>query len=154
MRALSIRQPWAWLIVNGYKDIENRDWRIGRKPGFGGAYRDRELDFPARIYVHTGKSMDVGSWEEYIRHRLTKAQWKLFRELEEFPLGAIVGEIDIVACIEAADYPCSPWFMGKYGFVLYNPVAYKQPIPYPGRLGFFNVEIPSNNQCTATEPEQ
>ena len=24
--ALSIRQPWAWLIVNGYKDIENRDW--------------------------------------------------------------------------------------------------------------------------------
>ena len=25
--ALSIRQPWAWLIVNGYKDIENRDWK-------------------------------------------------------------------------------------------------------------------------------
>lgn len=24
--ALSIRQPWAWLIVNGFKDIENRDW--------------------------------------------------------------------------------------------------------------------------------
>ena len=23
---LSIRQPWAWLIVNGYKDIENRTW--------------------------------------------------------------------------------------------------------------------------------
>ena len=27
MRALSIRQPWAWLIVNGHKDIENRSWR-------------------------------------------------------------------------------------------------------------------------------
>ncbi|WP_245839042.1 ASCH domain-containing protein [Yersinia kristensenii] len=26
MKALSIRQPWAWLIVNGYKDIENRTW--------------------------------------------------------------------------------------------------------------------------------
>lgn len=24
--ALSIRQPGAWLIVNGHKDIENRDW--------------------------------------------------------------------------------------------------------------------------------
>jgi hypothetical protein len=22
MRTLSLRQPWAWLIVNGYKDIE------------------------------------------------------------------------------------------------------------------------------------
>jgi hypothetical protein len=27
MKALSIKQPWAWLIVNGHKDIENRDWR-------------------------------------------------------------------------------------------------------------------------------
>jgi len=25
-RALSIRQPWAWLIVNGHKDVENRTW--------------------------------------------------------------------------------------------------------------------------------
>jgi ASCH domain-containing protein len=25
--ALSLRQPWAWLVVNGYKDIENRSWR-------------------------------------------------------------------------------------------------------------------------------
>jgi len=24
--ALSIWQPWAWLIANGYKDIENRTW--------------------------------------------------------------------------------------------------------------------------------
>jgi len=24
MYALSIRQPWAWLIVHGWKDIENR----------------------------------------------------------------------------------------------------------------------------------
>ncbi|AWI90326.1 hypothetical protein C0214_19955 [Methylobacterium sp. DM1] len=27
VKALSIMQPWAWLIVNGHKDIENRDWR-------------------------------------------------------------------------------------------------------------------------------
>ena len=26
-KALSIQQPWAWLIVNDHKDIENRDWR-------------------------------------------------------------------------------------------------------------------------------
>mgnify|MGYP002359850962 FL=1 len=26
MKALSIRQPWAGLIIHGYKDIENRDW--------------------------------------------------------------------------------------------------------------------------------
>lgn len=26
MKVLSIRQPWAWLIVNGHKDVENRTW--------------------------------------------------------------------------------------------------------------------------------
>jgi len=26
MKALSIRQPYAWLIIHGYKDIENRTW--------------------------------------------------------------------------------------------------------------------------------
>jgi len=25
MKALSILMPWAWLIVNGQKDVENRD---------------------------------------------------------------------------------------------------------------------------------
>ena len=27
MKILSVRQPWAWLIVAGHKDIENRKWR-------------------------------------------------------------------------------------------------------------------------------
>ena len=26
MKVIVIRQPWAWLIVNGFKDVENRSW--------------------------------------------------------------------------------------------------------------------------------
>ena len=26
MKALTLRPHWAWLAVNGYKDIENRSW--------------------------------------------------------------------------------------------------------------------------------
>jgi len=26
VKVIVVRQPWAWLIVNGYKDIENRSW--------------------------------------------------------------------------------------------------------------------------------
>jgi hypothetical protein len=29
MKVIVIRQPWAWLIVNGFKDIENRSWATG-----------------------------------------------------------------------------------------------------------------------------
>ena len=27
MKVIVVRQPWAWLIVHGYKDIENRSWK-------------------------------------------------------------------------------------------------------------------------------
>lgn len=34
MKALSILQPWAWLIVEGYKDVENRTWKTGFRGKF------------------------------------------------------------------------------------------------------------------------
>jgi hypothetical protein len=46
MKALSIMQPWAWLIVNGLKDIENRKW---------------STDFRGEFLVHAGKTYDEGA---------------------------------------------------------------------------------------------
>lgn len=43
MKALSIRQPWAWLIVNGYKSIENRTWNTRIR---------------GTILIHAGKGFD------------------------------------------------------------------------------------------------
>lgn len=45
--ALSIKQPWAWLIVHGIKDIENRHWRT---------------KFHGRFFVHASKSFDVSGY--------------------------------------------------------------------------------------------
>ena len=50
--------------------------------------------------------------------------------------GCIVGTVDIIDCVQESD---SPWFFGKYGFVLANPVALESPIPLKGALGFFDV---------------
>ena len=118
MRALSIRQPWAWLVVNGYKDIENRTW---------------STNFRGRIYVHAGQRMVVGDYpgqREYIAETGIVIPSHLAR-------GAIVGEVTINGCLTVAD---SPWFCGPYGFTLADPVAYEVPIPYRGQLGFFPVD--------------
>ena len=49
--AVSIRQPYADLIVTGQKDIENRTWRP--PPQFIGT----------RVWIHAGKKpMDNDSW--------------------------------------------------------------------------------------------
>lgn len=31
MKALVIRQPWAWAIIEGHKRVENRTWRVSHR---------------------------------------------------------------------------------------------------------------------------
>jgi hypothetical protein len=52
--------------------------------------------------------------------------------------GALIGEVDIVDCVTDSD---SPWFTGKYGFVLANPELYSRPKYYRGELGLFEVHL-------------
>jgi len=127
MKALSIRQPWAWLIANGYKDIENRSW---------------STNFRGRVYVHAGKrtkSEDFPEQREYVRKTNIHIP-------EDLPLGAIIGEVTIVDCLTPST---SPWFCGPFGFLLSGPVAYKCPISYPGQLGLF--EISEDNALGVTK---
>jgi len=124
MKAISIRQPWAWLIVNGYKDIENRDWTTR---------------FRGRVLVHASKGMTRKEYDDvaeflitYCLHDAAKALPK-FAELER---GGIVGAVDIVDCVSES---ASPWFFGKHGFVLRNAevLPFRE---YKGALGFFEVQ--------------
>src|SRR3990167_10513383 len=134
MKALSIKQPWAWLICAGYKDIENRDWFIGRKPALGGRFQNRGLELPSRIYVHTGKIADLNALvSPHLAELLRQGKLRLPLSLD---IGAIIGEVDITGCVDKSD---SLWFTGKYGFTLANPALYDKPIPYPGQLGFFEI---------------
>ncbi len=133
MKTLSIKQPWAWLICAGYKDVENRKWWT---------------NFRGRIYVHAGKGRDKAAIEELVTgtvpHLHEDAEAYIFHmELNNlWDLGAIIGEVDIIDCVTESK---SPWFVGKYGFVLANPVLYDKPIPYRGQLGFFEVNLPAKN---------
>jgi hypothetical protein len=94
MKALSIRQPWAWLIVNGYKDVENRNG---------------PTNFRGRVYVHAGKKMDSGWFPDLLQEVIAQD----IQLPHEYPLGAIVGEVDITGCVTRST---SPWFSGPYGF--------------------------------------
>jgi hypothetical protein len=125
MKALSVRAPWWWFILHG-KDIENRDW-FTRQRG--------------TIYLHAGKwwrGQEVyHDWmyglsvNPKLRVPPHSSAWDLHSRC-----GCIVGTIDVVDCVEQSS---SPWFQGKYGFVLANPVQFINPIPFKGALGFFEV---------------
>lgn len=122
MMALSIRQPWAWLIVNRFKDVENRTWKTRIR---------------GRVLVHAGLTMKRG---DYCIAKLILAQTNpeiQMPEPKEFRRGGIVGEVDILDCVPAHG---SPWFCGPYGFVLANARA-RLLVPCRGQLGFFRPEI-------------
>lgn len=132
-KALSIKQPWAWLIVHGHKDIENRSW-LKR--------------FPPRVLVHAGRNFDDTAHRALIagRHparpmemislQIAEAYEKAFRA-NEVKTGGVVGVTDIVGVQEDHD---SPWFVGDYGYILANarPLAF---LPWRGELGFFEVKV-------------
>ena len=146
MRALSVKQPWAWLICAGYKDVENRNWHIGRH----GPYQTQTacfcLELPMRIYIHAGKILDKDGLDWLLESESSPVtEDDLFKQLiERYYYGnpddrsKIIGEVDIVDCVSKHD---SKWFTGPYGFVLANPKLYDAPIPYSGKLGFFEVDL-------------
>lgn len=121
MKTLSIRQPWAWLIIHGGKDIENRTWPT--------RYR-------GPVLIHAAKGMTGAEYNDaYHFAQDLGVTIPLFKDLER---GGIVGVATVTGC---SDNSLSPWFFGRFGFEL----ADAKPLPFlpiNGRLGFFDVDYP------------
>lgn len=140
MRALSIRQPWAWLILHGGKDVENRDWSE-RYPALREA---RELLISGdRFAIHASKGMTRVEYEDALsfvhalsRHVRPFPPGLTMPAPESLPRGAIVGTARIAGI--SRNYP-SPWFFGPVGIVLRDAAPLSVPIPCKGMLGFFDV---------------
>lgn len=120
---LSIQQPWAWLITNGFKDIENRDWPT----------RIRGI-----IGIHAGLKIDRDGEAFVLKN------FPLIGLPDVYATGGIVGRATLVDCVQESD---SEWFFGKFGFVLRDA----EPLPLircRGQLGFFRpaptTETPNN----------
>ncbi len=123
MRALSIRQPWAWLILHAGKTIENRTWTT--------RYR-------GRILIHAGQQInrDAYAWiAEHFPHVRLPAPSELQR-------GGFVGSVDIIDCFAKDDAhaaKASGWYMGESGLVLRDP----RPghfVAAPGKLSLYTVD--------------
>lgn len=117
MKALSIRQPWAYLIIQGHKDIENRKWNT---------------KFRGKFLVHASQKIDEDALEIY---DFTSEEREYIRNLT----GGIIGEVELVDCITDPNKYRSPWFEGPYGFILKNP----KKLPFKelkGALKFFEVD--------------
>ena len=117
MRCLSVRQPWADLIVRGVKDVENRGWQCRvRGP----------------LLIHASLTL-----EKIARMELEKRGHRF----GYLPLGCIVGAARIVDCLPGR-LAKSDWHEeDAWGIYLADAVKFEEPIKYAGKLQFFDVPL-------------
>jgi len=162
LRALSVWQPWAWLIVRGYKDIENRTWQTGYRgtilihapkkfdyDGYNWIVRNRAaLGIPEKVKapILSRRAIHTGATEEFELKGSALAPLPFIHQIGAgFPVGGIVGAASIVGCFEF-DYrrdaieKKNPWAEGPWCWRLAGAMETRL-VPMPGRLGFFAVPL-------------
>lgn len=135
MKAISIRQPWAWAIVRPditnalaragmlrldlLKTIENRDW---------------PTNFRGPLAIHAAKKWDENGFEWICAH-VPAIEKALRAQKEGIAKGGIVGRAIVADCVTQHR---SRWFLGTYGLVLeaIEPLPF---VPCRGQLGLFEV---------------
>ena len=120
MKALSLKQPFAELVVEGKKKIELRNWNT---------------HFRGEFFIHASKNPDKESMKRF--------------GFTNLPLGFLIGKAELTevkvykneeehARDKTLHLASSSW--GDYGFILENPTKIV-PIPFKGQLNFFEINI-------------
>ena len=125
MKALTIKQPWASLIIEGYKKFEFRSWKT---------------NYRGKILIHSGLSFEKDTKERFKDYDL------------EYKLGYIIGEAEIVDCIlvdkefnenlrniNSVVYGRSN-HVENYAWKLENIKKYDNPIPCKGKLSLWDYQ--------------
>ncbi len=131
MKAITVRQPWAWAIIYGGKDVENRTRNIA------GSYR-------GPLAIHAGKTHDEDEYYD--------VQDLLLRGVEipdRLAFGCVIGVVDLVGVHTSTDLGCnsprcvSDWAVwGCVHLELANPRPLPIPSQYRGQLGLW--ELPDH----------
>ena len=127
MKVLTIKQPWATLIIQGDKRFEFRSW---------------QTKYRGELLIHAGKGID----KEAIK-RLSKYL------PENLPSGKILGKVKLVDCIKMSpefkekllkennEIYTKSSFEENYGWQIADIEVFKEPIEAKGHLSLWDYEI-------------
>ena len=127
MKVLTIKQPWATLIMQGDKRFEFRSW---------------QTKYRGDLLIHAGKGID----KEAIK-RLSKYI------SEDLLAGQILGKVTLVDCVkmspefkamllkENKDIYTDSSFKENYGWQLENVEVFDEPIEAKGKLSLWEYDL-------------
>jgi hypothetical protein len=118
--ALSVKQPWAELILDRRKQVEIRSWSSRHR---------------GPLWLHTGRAPDLDAAQ--------------FFGLGVLPLGCFVGLVEVLDIVPLdpdrwhawRPQHLSPgsWRAGLFGWMIANPIRLRRPVPAAGQTGLFAV---------------
>jgi hypothetical protein len=113
-KAMTLRQPWAWLVIRGIKNIENRG---------------RRFHYRGRIAVHASKTLRNEEYEAACK--------KYGRPIpkKKLKLGRTIGTVEIADLVGSHR---SKWFSRPYGLALAKPRPCKF-VHLSGQFGLWNL---------------
>jgi len=156
MKAISLIQPWATLVVIGAKKIETRSWNTSHR---------------GEILIHASKKM-TGEYKRLCQEEPFKTSLK---DVDELPLGRIIGKVNILGTastdafglmstgiplkktyskkdwdIELAFGDYSP---GRFGWLLSDPVSFTNHYPINGSMSLWNFDERICLKCGCTDDD-
>lgn len=126
MKVLTIKEPWASLIINGYKEFE---------------FRSFKTNYRGKILIHAGLTLEKNNAMKFNDYNL------------DYGHGEIIGEAYITDCIPVTKefedklYEINPLVYGKsnhtrvYAWKLDGIIKYDNRISCKGKLGLWNFDI-------------
>lgn len=148
MKTLSVKQPWAYLLCAGIKNIENRTWKLPEK------HRGE------RVLVHASGRPDKEPYMLFNDEQAVAVDNIILDVCGSYAtLGAIIGSVRFMDCtinhqsIWAERAEKDPWYEYIHGecqvinpifnWVVADPVLFEEPIlGVKGKLGFWDFDLP------------
>jgi len=144
MKALSIKQPYASLIAEGVKDVENRSYNTKFRGTVlihaSAKWHDRAkaVSMFSREQLEEIKKHEKGNIDRWITEKYTT---------NRLEVSAIIGQVDIIDCVKNSQ---SIWAeKDAFHWVLANAKKYDYPIlNVKGKLSFWNFEPENLEEIT------
>lgn len=147
MKALSLANPWAQLVVSGFKSIDARSW---------------STDYRGELLI-CSKATSSQSLEKAVLDVIEEETELVFEATDFFVNGAILGKVTLVdvrpftqndleeSWMDPTDFESNQGLLYAWVFENAEPIA--EPLPIRGKARLFNVALPPNTMFVSFDDE-
>lgn len=142
MKAITIWQPWADLIITGSKHYETRS----RPTNYRGEIAIHAAKFhaiPHSVYAEIAEAIGIEHYEKSSLHAAEIGS-------PVIPFGAIIGTVYLSDCVKVEavrgdlakkELALGDYSDGRYAWRLTHPVIFEHPIPIRGKQGLWEAPV-------------